>query len=117
MKLPITKIRKLLNHWGEIRVSYFDNGNEPYQANELLVPKGTNIVDSETLDKHFGEVEEDPSGLVKLDLSLLYGDGYNQYYACVYVFLGEVYKDELPPPFNTELGREIAKAKMTKRGG
>lgn len=118
MKLPITKIRKLLKAdryegISYIEVSIFDNDTGG-TANMLMAPEGADIVDIAPLGRGgIVAVEDDGAGLAKIELRLhnRYGDITD--YVEVVIFDGEPYM-KLPGPLATELGRAVYLARKNK---
>lgn len=110
MKLPITKIKKLLRanrySFSHVEVSLWPHKETGAATPNMLLSDCDDICDIGTLGNKDVATTEDDLGLVKLDLRLCDNEWYNFCYCEVFVFDGEAYI-ELPSPLNTELGRAV----------
>jgi hypothetical protein len=114
MRLPITKIRRAVGHSGPIEVTVWDGGHNG-SANMLLAGPDADLVDSVDLEKGTAEVEDDGTGLVKVELRLLNRKWEKWKYREIFVWQGEVYL-ELPAHLANPLARAVANctARMKK---
>jgi hypothetical protein len=112
MKLPITKIKKMLRKDGYsfsiVEISFWEHKNGVCgTCNILNMNPDSDLIDiGELCRADTCQVEDDGLGLAKLDLRLLSSEGNNVGYVDLFVFDGEPYL-KLPPPINTEFGRAI----------
>ena len=110
MKLPITKIKKLLRvnrySFSHVEVSLWPHKEADASTANILLSDCHDICDIGTLSRKDICAVDDDAGLVKLDLRLADNEWVNVDYCEVFVFDGEVYID-LPAGLNTELGRAV----------